>query len=103
MSDPWTDRLSDYLDDELPPAERAELEAHLRRCVACGAVLADLRRIVVRAQGLEDRAPDRDLWPGIAARIGAATDARTWSISARRACAAAGASPCPSSRRRASR
>jgi hypothetical protein len=72
MSDEWTDRLSEYLDDELVPAERVELEAHLRRCVACGAVLADLRRIVARARGLEDREPDLDLWPGIAARIGAA-------------------------------
>ena len=70
MSDQWTDRLSDYLDDELPPADRVELETHLRHCVACGAVLADLKRIVARAQGLEDRAPDRDPWPGIAARIG---------------------------------
>ena len=71
MSDQWTDRLSEYLDDELAPAERAELEGHLRHCVACGAVLADLRRIVARARGLEDREPDHDLWPGIAARIGA--------------------------------
>ena len=74
MSDQWTDRLSEYLDDELAPADRAELEAHLRHCVACGAVLADLRRIVARAQGLEDREPDRELWPGIAARIGATAD-----------------------------
>ncbi|HET6578696.1 MAG TPA: zf-HC2 domain-containing protein [Gemmatimonadales bacterium] len=72
MSDQWTDRLSEYLDGELPPDRRAELEAHLRHCVACGAVLADLKRIVTRAQGLEDRAPERDLWPGVAARIGAA-------------------------------
>ena len=57
-----------------PPSERAELEAHLRHCVACGAVLADLRRIVVRAHGLEDREPERDLWPGIAARIGASVE-----------------------------
>jgi len=70
MSDQWTDRLSEYLDDELLPAERSELEAHLRHCVPCGAALADLKRIVTRARGLEDRAPDRDLWPGIAARIG---------------------------------
>lgn len=70
MSDQWTDRLSEYLDDELPPDERAALEAHLRQCTACGAVLADLKRIVTRAHGLEDRLPDRDLWPGIAARIG---------------------------------
>jgi anti-sigma factor RsiW len=70
MSDQWTDRLSEYLDDELPPDERAALETHLRQCTACGAVLADLKRIVTRARGLEDRLPDHDLWPGIAARIG---------------------------------
>jgi anti-sigma factor RsiW len=70
MSDQWTDRLSEYLDDELPPEERVGLEAHLRQCAACGAVLADLKRIVTRARGLEDRLPERDLWPGIAARIG---------------------------------
>ena len=73
MSDQWTDRLSEYLDDELPPQERAALEAHLLECAPCGAVLADLKRIVARAQGLEDRLPDRDLWPGIAARIGASS------------------------------
>ena len=71
MSDDWTDRLSEYLDDELPPDERAALEVHLRQCAACGAVLADLRRVVTRARGLEDREPNGDLWPGIAARIGA--------------------------------
>jgi hypothetical protein len=71
MTDQWTDRLSEYLDDELSPEERAAVEEHLRHCVACGAVLADLKRIVVRAQGLEDRLPARDLWPAIAARIGA--------------------------------
>jgi len=92
MSDQWTDRLSEYLDDELPPDERVALEAHLRHCAACGAVLADLKRIVARAQGLEDRLPDKDLWPGIATRIGASSGetraidlgearARRWSFS----------------------
>jgi hypothetical protein len=73
MTDQWTDRLSEYLDDELPPDERAAVEAHLRHCVACGAVLADLKRIVTRSRSLEDRLPAHDLWPGIAARIGAST------------------------------
>lgn len=73
MTDQWTDRLSEYLDDELAPEDRAALEAHLRQCVACGAVLADLKRIVARAQTLEDRLPTRDLWPGIATQIGATT------------------------------
>jgi hypothetical protein len=43
--------------------------------VACGAALADLKRIVVRARALEDRPPARDHWPAIAARIGAAPPA----------------------------
>lgn len=83
MSEHWTEKLSDYLDGELPPDQRAELEAHLRQCVACGAVLADLKRIVARAQSLEDREPAHDLWPGIAARIGAAAarQPRRWSFS----------------------
>jgi anti-sigma factor RsiW len=70
MTDQWTDRLSEYLDDELTPDERAAIEGHLRHCVACGAALADLKRIVVRAKSLEDRPPTRDHWPAIAARIG---------------------------------
>jgi anti-sigma factor RsiW len=86
MSDQWTDRLSEYLDDELPPDERAVLETHLRHCTACGAALADLKRIVTRARGLEDRLPDRDLWPGIAARIGANSgEARAIDLGAERA------------------
>jgi len=86
MSDQWTDRLSEYLDDELPPDERAALEAHLRQCTACGAALADLKRIVARARGLEDRLPDHDLWPGIAARIGASSgEVRAIDLGAERA------------------
>jgi anti-sigma factor RsiW len=72
MSDVWTDRLSEYLDDELPPGERAALEGHLAQCAECGATLAGLRRVVARARALESTGPATDLWPGIATRIGAA-------------------------------
>jgi len=72
MNDQWTDRLSDYLDGELNAAERAELEEHLSGCAECSAVLEQLRQVVARAQGLEDRAPDSDLWSGVAERIRAA-------------------------------
>ncbi|HTH64431.1 MAG TPA: zf-HC2 domain-containing protein [Gemmatimonadales bacterium] len=74
MNDQWTDRLSEYLDGELAEAERVALEAHLATCADCTTVLADLRRVVGRAQALDDRPPARDLWPGIAERIGASTD-----------------------------
>ena len=72
MTDQWMDRLSEYLDGDLPTAERAALEAHLAECPACRATTAELRRVVTRAHALVDRPPAGDLWAGIAARIGAA-------------------------------
>jgi hypothetical protein len=71
MTDRWMDRLSEYLDGTLEPAERAALETHLADCAACTATLAELRRVVARAQALDDRSPAADLWPRIASRIGA--------------------------------
>jgi anti-sigma factor RsiW len=71
MSDRWTERLSEYADDELPGSDRAALEAHLTSCSECSAILTDLRRVVAHAGRLEPGAPPRDLWPGIAAQIGA--------------------------------
>src|SRR5690242_11831917 len=74
MNDQWTDRLSEYLDGELDDAERVALEAHLATCAECTTVLSDLRRVVARAQALDDRPPTRELWSGIAERIGVSTD-----------------------------
>ena len=71
--DPWIDRLSEYLDGELPEWERLALESHLESCPDCSAVVSDLRRVVRRARTLKDRAPVNDLWPGIAAQIGASS------------------------------
>lgn len=68
MHEEYTDQLSDYLDGELSADESAAVEAHLRECPACTAVLNDLKRVVARARGLEPRPPQADLWPGIAAR-----------------------------------
>ena len=67
--DPWTDRLSDYLDDELPADERAGFERHLRDCVECRATLGELRAVVARAASLQPRTPNADLWPGIEQRV----------------------------------
>ena len=71
MHKQWTDQLSDYLDGELTLAEQAAVEAHLRECTACTAVLNDLKRVVARAQGIDARPPQGDLWRDIAARIDA--------------------------------
>ena len=71
--DPWTDRLSEYLDGELQADEREMLASHLSECAECAATLADLRRVAGRARALTDHEPAADLWPGIAARIGVTT------------------------------
>jgi anti-sigma factor RsiW len=89
MSDQWMERLSDYLDGELPVGERIALEAHLQGCGECSAVLADLRDVVARARMVSTETPPRDLWPGIAQRIGATSgemasrrrSVRRWSLS----------------------
>jgi Putative zinc-finger len=63
-------KLSDYFDDELTLDERRTVEAHLQACDECSATLASMRRIVHAAAALRDEEPPRDLWPGIANRIG---------------------------------
>ena len=73
MHEEWTDKLSDYLDGELPEAESRAVDAHLRDCAHCAGVLNDLKRVVARAQasGQTARPPQADLWTGIAERIDA--------------------------------
>ena len=86
MKDQWTDRLSGYLDGDLGVAERGALEAHLAGCPACEATLDELRRVVARAQALEDQPPATDLWPAIAEQIGLSSGAhRVVSLAAHRA------------------
>jgi anti-sigma factor RsiW len=67
--DVWTDQLSDYLDDELTPAERNAVESHLQGCAACTAVLDELKQVVSRARMVTPRPPQADLWPGIAGKL----------------------------------
>jgi hypothetical protein len=70
MSDTYTDRLSEYLDDEdLDARERADIDAHLATCADCRRVLAELRTVAMRAQALADTPPSQDLWPGVVQRL----------------------------------
>jgi anti-sigma factor RsiW len=70
MDDAFTDRLSDYLDDEdLDAAERREIEAHVAVCAACRQTLAELRAVSMQARGLTDTLPAADLWPALEARL----------------------------------
>jgi hypothetical protein len=65
----FNDRLMAYLEHETDDAARVALERHALSCDDCGALLADLRQLRVDAANLPERAPSRDLWTGIAARI----------------------------------
>ena len=67
--DAITDRLSDYLDDELEARSRAEIEAHLAACAECRQVLDDLRTLKAAAGRLPDDGVSGELWRGIAGRI----------------------------------
>ncbi len=74
--DIWTDRLSDYVDGELRRDERLAVDEHLAGCDACRQVLSELQAVAGRARSLADLPPAADLWPGIAAEIGASRQPR---------------------------
>jgi hypothetical protein len=65
----WSDRLSEFQDDELTSAEHAACEAHLAECETCRGVLRELQYVTKAARADGDRNPSVDLWPGILARL----------------------------------
>jgi len=77
--------LSEYLDDELSASERAAIDAHLAQCTGCRETLEQLRGVVMEATSLGDTAPSRDLWTGVAARIGPGSQLRGFVSPFRRA------------------
>jgi anti-sigma factor RsiW len=90
MHDPWTDRLSEYIDGELNAAEMELLERHLAGCDECRVTLQQLQDVVAAAHSLEDREPGSDVWAGIAAGLAAEprqADAGTQVVPLRRAVA----------------
>jgi hypothetical protein len=73
-------RLDDYVDGSLDEASFQELESHLAGCAACRARERELRALLAEAACLPRRiAPPRDLWPGVAARIGRGGQIVAWS------------------------
>ena len=78
MSGHERERLSAYLDAELPPGERTEVEAHLAGCPECATMLADMRAVDAAADRLPAEAPEGyfDAFPSrVVARLGAALPA----------------------------
>ena len=69
MKHPDSLQLSGLLDGDLSALEREEVEAHLSRCDGCATLLQELASVKAMAEKLPDRAPARDLWPGISEAI----------------------------------
>jgi len=69
MNDDRFQRLSDYLDGGLTPADRAELERDLEADEELRTVLAELRSVKQASEAITDQAPETDLWPSISRRI----------------------------------
>lgn len=72
------DRLSAFIDGELPDAKRQAVERHLDECPACAAVhrrLAEAWALVAEAPRV---APRVDLWPRIEARLADARPVPGW-------------------------
>jgi anti-sigma factor RsiW len=61
--------MSDYVDGELPPTTRLEVELHLGDCPECSRALEDMRRMVQRLGGLSEPRAGMDCWPGVRSAI----------------------------------
>jgi anti-sigma factor RsiW len=89
MTTHWIDRLSEYHDGELSPAEQTACESHLAACAECRSVLAEIRDVVAMARTDGEQLPAANLWPGILAKIDSGSaeaepDNRSWGrVSAR--------------------
>jgi hypothetical protein len=62
-------RLSEFADDDLGPAERADVSAHLATCADCSTLLADLVRIRDAATRLDSIEPPSHVWTSIAGQL----------------------------------
>lgn len=70
-------RIDDLLDGRLSSAEAREARGHLERCPGCAAELAEAAGLAARIAELpRTLEPERDLWPGVAARLDEARVAR---------------------------
>lgn len=71
MSCPFEEDLTAYVDEELPPARRAEVEAHLGGCAGCQGTEALLRRTVARMAELPDFTPSPAMRREVLAKVDA--------------------------------
>jgi anti-sigma factor RsiW len=64
-----SDLLLDYIDGELAPADRCDVEEHLDRCPACRQTVSSLERSLAVVQEFWDRTAEQCTHPPFTARI----------------------------------
>ncbi|HYR51184.1 MAG TPA: zf-HC2 domain-containing protein [Candidatus Dormibacteraeota bacterium] len=69
MQDPWIERLSEYVDEELSRPDREALEQHLLRCTECSSAVEDLMAVRERARNLPEASVPAELWSRIESSI----------------------------------
>jgi hypothetical protein len=66
--------LADYLDETLEPWVRSAIEEHLAGCARCTDLARELGNIARETAALPSLLPEQEIWPNVAARIGASGD-----------------------------
>lgn len=77
------ERLDDFVDGEIPAGEEeAAIRRHIAACTECRREVEAVSALRAQARALpREIAPPRDLWPEIAARIGARPDQASGGVS----------------------
>ena len=57
------ERLSAFIDNELPPSERMLIERHLQRCPACAQEESSFRQVIDLLDEIPDESPSRSFTP----------------------------------------
>ncbi len=91
----WDALALDYLEGDVTPVARAEVEAHLAACPACRALLEDQRVMAAALHAIEPARPPQHLEEAVLASLGVAASARTPAVNADLAHAPAARRPQP--------
>lgn len=70
-------RLSEFIDNAMPPRERTEMEEHLRTCSECGSALQELQKTIEQLNTVEEVEPPAWMSQKIMARVRSEAEKRS--------------------------